>query len=190
MSTTHISSQGQLILNCGGCWWFKNHIKALVLVTERPDERAPRSCPGFFFIYFALFSWYSRDLHFSLTFSAAKNTWKKHEKSECYQTAAITTKWVHKWPAHESQSDWASNRDLNWCTDKRSRWRVFGIQDILEGKGSLCKPLDFHKDFSITIYLSNFLQKSRSVVFTHKHPQADYDERYAIFHHTSSSCLE
>lgn len=77
ISTTHISSQGQLIQNCGGCWWFKNHIKALVLVTACPDEGGcPTAAQGIF-----LFSWYSRDLHFSLTFSAAKKTWKKHKKA-------------------------------------------------------------------------------------------------------------
>lgn len=42
-----------------------------------------------------------------------KKTWKEHGKAMCYQTAAITAKWVHKWPADESQSNRARRRDPN-----------------------------------------------------------------------------
>lgn len=128
IGTTHISSQGQLIQNRGWCWWFKNHIKPPMLVTAWPSEGGcPISALG------VLFSRYSWALHFVFTFSAAK-TQKQHEK-RWYQTTAITTKWVHKWPADESQSNGAHDGGFEVPLRQGSRRRKFGIQAVLEIEG-------------------------------------------------------
>ncbi len=131
-----------------------------ILVTTRSNEWGrPTTALGIF-----LFSRYSRGLHFSSTFSAAK----KHErnmKSQCYQTAAITTKWVHKWPADESQTNGAPNRDPKWCRDKGAGEGSLEFKLFWKDEGK-CLTLPSQSLYKRPVFMKLFFELSCGSSFT------------------------
>lgn len=129
IGTTHTSSQGQPIQNRGWCWWFKNHIKPPVLVTAWPSEGgSPISALGVLFSWYALSSLSLRPKH------------KRNMKSNATRLQRLT-KWVHEWPADESQSNGAHDGGSEVLLRQGSRRRKFGIEAVLEmtERLSLCQ---------------------------------------------------